>query len=426
MGLTGGIGAGKSTVAKELVELGAVLVDADVIAREIVAPGSEGLAELVDAFGDDILLPDGSLDRPALAEKAFATDEARGVLNAITHPRVGRRTAELVEAAASDAILVQDIPLLVEGSMAPAFHLVAVVHAGEEERLRRLVELRGMPESDAMARIRAQATEEQRREVADVWLDNTGAPDAVVETVRQLWEQRLEPFERNLRTRTAVHADPVLVPAQSGWDQQAKRLVARLALASGGHAMRIDHVGSTAVAGLDAVDMLDLQVTVADLSAADALAEPLAAAGFPRIEQIDHDLPKPSYGAGGETDPAVWSMRLHGSADRGALPVWLCESMGGPGSSSPCSCATGCGPMRRQFRSTQKSSVQLLGRRPTRPIRCALRRCTARSRRRGSTGPIAGLGRGQSPAVGHSDCTSALVGGAEGRRGIPRSDIPFM
>jgi dephospho-CoA kinase len=317
MGLTGGIGAGKSTVAKELVELGAVLVDADVIAREIVAPGSEGLAELVDAFGDDILLPDGSLDRPALAEKAFATDEARGVLNAITHPRVGRRTAELVEAAASDAILVQDIPLLVEGSMAPAFHLVAVVHAGEEERLRRLVELRGMPESDAMARIRAQATEEQRREVADVWLDNTGAPDAVVETVRQLWEQRLEPFERNLRTRTAVHADPVLVPAQSGWDQQAKRLVARLALASGGHAMRIDHVGSTAVAGLDAVDMLDLQVTVADLSAADALAEPLAAAGFPRIEQIDHDLPKPSYGAGGETDPAVWSMRLHGSADPG-------------------------------------------------------------------------------------------------------------
>ncbi|WP_199233352.1 dephospho-CoA kinase [Rhodococcus sp. SMB37] len=317
MGLTGGIGAGKSTVAKELVELGAVLVDADVIAREIVAPGSEGLAELVGAFGDDILHPDGSLNRPVLAEKAFVTDEARGVLNAITHPRVGRRTAELVEAAADDAILVQDIPLLVEGSMAPAFHLVAVVHAGEEERLRRLVELRGMPESDAKARIRAQATEEQRREVADVWLDNTGEPVAVVEAVRQLWEQRLVPFEQNIRTRTAVHADPVLGPAQPRWDEQAQRLVARLALACGGHAVRIDHVGSTAVPGLDAVDMLDLQVTVSDLAAADALLEPLAAAGFPRIEQVDHDIPKPSYGVGGETDPAVWSMRLHGSADPG-------------------------------------------------------------------------------------------------------------
>ena len=317
MGLTGGIGAGKSTAARELVALGAVLVDADVIARKIVAPGSEGLEELVDAFGDEILLPDGSLNRPVLAEKAFATDEARAVLNAITHPRVGRRTAELVEEAADDAIVVQDIPLLVEGSMAPAFHLVAVVHAGEEERLRRLVALRGMPESDAKARIRAQATEEQRREVADVWLDNTGEPGAVVEAVRQLWEQRLVPFEENLRTRTAVHAEPVLGPAQARWEQQARRLVARLALACGGLAVRIDHVGSTAVPELDAVDMLDLQVTVADLADADALLEPLAAAGFPRIEQIDHDIPKPSYSASGETDPAVWSMRLHGSADPG-------------------------------------------------------------------------------------------------------------
>lgn len=317
MGLTGGIGAGKSTVARELVALGAVLVDADVIAREIVAPGSEGLEELVDAFGDEILLPDGSLNRPVLAEKAFVTDEARAVLNAITHPRVGRRTVELVEEAADDAIVVQDIPLLVEGSMAPSFHLVAVVHAGEQERLRRLVTLRGMPESDAKARIRAQATEEQRREVADIWLDNTGEPDAVVEVVRQLWEQRLVPFEENLRTRTAVSAEPVLEPAQARWEPEARRLVARLALACGGLAVRIDHVGSTAVPELDAVDMLDLQVTVADLADTDALLEPLAAAGFPRIEQIDHDTPKPSYSASGETDPAVWSMRLHGSADPG-------------------------------------------------------------------------------------------------------------
>ncbi|WP_226436772.1 dephospho-CoA kinase [Rhodococcus yananensis] len=317
MGLTGGIGAGKSTVAKELVALGAVLVDADVIAREIVEPGTEGLAELVDAFGEEILRGDGSLDRPALAAKAFASDEARAVLNAITHPRVGRRTAELVDSAADDAILVQDIPLLVEGGMAPAFHLVAVVHAGEEERLRRLVEQRGMPENDARARIAAQATERQRREVADVWLDNTGEPDAIVDRVRALWHDRLVPFERNIRTRVAVDAAPVLVPPREHWDAQAARLIARLALACGGRAVRIDHVGSTAVPGLEAVDAVDIQITVRDIDDADALAEPLAAAGFPRIEGVTHEEPKPSYGAGGETDPAVWSMRLHGSADPG-------------------------------------------------------------------------------------------------------------
>lgn len=317
MGLTGGIGAGKSTVAKELVELGAVIVDSDVVAREIVAPGSDGLAELVDAFGEDILHADGTLDRPALAAKAFASDDARAVLNAITHPRVGRRTAELVASAPGDAVVVQDIPLLVEGGMAPAFHLVAVVHADESERVRRLVELRGMPEADARARIAAQATEEQRREVADVWLDNTGDQRVLVEQVRRLWNERLMPFEENLRTGVAVEAEPVLVPAREEWHRQAQRLIARLALAAGGAAKRIDHIGSTAVPGLAAVDVLDLQITVGDLAAADALAPALAAAGFPRIDDVVTDEPKPSYGAGGETDPAVWEMRLHGSADPG-------------------------------------------------------------------------------------------------------------
>ncbi|MEU5844283.1 dephospho-CoA kinase [Rhodococcus sp. NPDC047139] len=317
MGLTGGIGAGKSTVAKELVELGAVIVDSDVVAREIVAPGSDGLAELVDAFGEDILQADGTLDRPALAAKAFASDDARAALNAITHPRVGRRTAELVAAAPEDAVVVQDIPLLVEGGMAPAFHLVAVVHADESERIRRLVELRGMPEADARARIAAQATEEQRREVADVWLDNTGDQQALVEQVRSLWTERLLPFEENLRTGVAVEPEPVVVPPRDDWHRQAQRLIARLALAAGGAAKRIDHVGSTAVPGLAAVDVIDLQITVADLAAADALVPALTAAGFPRIAEVVTDEPKPSYGAGGETDPGVWEMRLHGSADPG-------------------------------------------------------------------------------------------------------------
>lgn len=317
MGLTGGIGAGKSTAAKELVELGAVLIDADAIAREVVEPGTEGLAELVDAFGEDILGPDGALDRPALAAKAFASDDARAVLNAITHPRVGQRTAELLEQAPADSVVIQDIPLLVEGGMAPIFHLVAVVHADETERLRRLVEFRGMPEADARARIAAQATEEQRREVADIWLDNTGDPQDLIDRIRRLWSERLVPFEKNLRNGTAVAVDPVPVPARDDWPRQAKRLVARLAVAAGGAAVRIDHVGSTAVPSLDSVDVIDLQITVADRAAFDTLAPALAAAGFPAIADVTADEPKPSYGAGGETDPGVWEMRLYGSADPG-------------------------------------------------------------------------------------------------------------
>ena len=317
LGLTGGIGAGKSTVSKELVALGAVLVDADAIAREIVEPGSEGLAELVDAFGDDILSPDGSLNRPALAAKAFASDEARAVLNAITHPRVGQRTAELVASAPADGIVVQDIPLLVEGGMAAVFNLVAIVHTDEDERIRRLVELRGMPEADARARIAAQARDDERRAVADVWLDNNGDEAALVQAVRSLWTERLVPFERNLRTRTPVRVGPALIPAREDWPQQAQRLIARLAVVAGGAAVRIDHIGSTAVPGLEAVDVVDLQITVPDLAAADGLAEPLAAAGFPRIANVEDEDPKPAYGAGGETDPAVWEMRLHGGADPG-------------------------------------------------------------------------------------------------------------
>lgn len=331
LGLTGGIGAGKSTVSHELVALGAVLVDADTIAREVVAPGTEGLAELAAAFGDDILLPDGSLNRPALAAKAFASDEARAVLNAITHPRVGARTAELVAAAPADAIVVQDIPLLVEGGMAPAFHLVAVVHTDAGERLRRLVELRAMPEGDARARIAAQATDEQRRAAADVWLDNNGDRDALAAAVRALWTERLVPFEANLRSRTPVQPAPVLRDPNTDWHRQAQRLIGRLALAAGGGAVRIDHIGSTAVPGLAAVDVLDLQITVPDLAAADALEDPLAGAGFPRIAHVDHDDPRPSYGAGGETDPAVWGARLHGSADPGRPAYVHLRVQGWPG-----------------------------------------------------------------------------------------------
>src|SRR3984893_411903 len=191
IGLTGGIGAGKSTVSATFAECGGIIVDGDVIAREVVQPGTEGLASLVEAFGEDILLPDGSLDRPALAAKAFRDDEARKKLNGIVHPLVGKRRSEIIAAVAEDAVVVEDIPLLVESGMAPLFPLVVVVHADVEVRVRRLVDQRGMTEEDARARIAAQADDEQRRAVADVWLDNSGSPEELVERARERWNQRI-------------------------------------------------------------------------------------------------------------------------------------------------------------------------------------------------------------------------------------------
>ncbi|MGW0639395.1 dephospho-CoA kinase [Nocardia salmonicida] len=316
IGLTGGMGAGKSTVARTLVELGAVLIDSDAIAREVVAPGTPGLAALVEEFGERILSPDGSLDRPALAAVAFADDVSRGKLNAITHPLVGARTAELIGDAAADAIVVQDIPLLVENGLAPLMQLVVVVGAEEQTRLRRLVEHRGVAEADARVRIAAQATDEQRRAVADVWLDNNGAPEVVEEQVRELWTRRLVPFERNQREGVRARADYRLV-TDPEWDVQARRIIARLHLACGASAVRIDHVGSTAVHGLPAKDIIDIQVTVADMATAESLTDALTAGGFPLATRVTHDNPKPSEGDPDGTDLARWGKRLHGNADPG-------------------------------------------------------------------------------------------------------------
>ncbi|MEV6364600.1 dephospho-CoA kinase [Nocardia asteroides] len=315
IGLTGGMGAGKSTVARTLVDLGAVLIDSDAIAREVVAPGTPGLAALVEAFGPDILAADGSLDRPALAAVAFADDVSRGKLNAITHPLVGARTAELIGAAPADAIVVQDIPLLVENGLAPLMQLVLVVGAEVETRLRRLVEHRGVAEADARTRIAAQATDEQRHAVADVWLDNNGAPEVVEAQVRALWEQRLVPFERNQREGVRSRADYRLVPADPEWPAQARRIIARLHLLCGASAVRIDHVGSTAVPGLAAKDVIDIQVTVADMTTAESLADALAGAGFPLAAGVTHDNPKPTPGDPAGTDLSRWGKRLHGNAD---------------------------------------------------------------------------------------------------------------
>ncbi|MEJ3655322.1 dephospho-CoA kinase [Actinomycetes bacterium KLBMP 9759] len=311
VGLTGGIGSGKSTVARRLVELGALLVDSDVLAREVVAVGTDGLAEIAATFGERVLGPDGALDRPALAAVAFADSESRQRLNAIIHPRVRQRSEELIAAAPADAVVLQDIPLLVENRMAPLFPIVLVVHAGEEERVRRLVEQRGMPEADARARIAAQAGDAERKAAADVWLENTTTPGELLATVEELWAKRLVPFEENLRLRRPVTGGaPVLADADPEWATTGARIAARVAVAAGSLGRGVAHTGSTAVPGLPAKDVIDLQLGVASLADADAVRDALQDAGFPWRADITYDNPKPP-------GSPVWPKRFHNSADPG-------------------------------------------------------------------------------------------------------------
>jgi dephospho-CoA kinase len=192
IGLTGGIGSGKSTVSALLAARGAVIVDADLIAREVVQPGTPGLAAVVEAFGPDVLAADGALDRAALAAVVFADPEARSRLDGIVHPLVRARARELTAAAPQDAVLVNDVPLLVETGQAASYDLVLVVEADAATRISRLVR-RGLTAEDARARIAAQATDEQRRAVADVVLDNSGTPEQLAEQVDRFWTERVGP-----------------------------------------------------------------------------------------------------------------------------------------------------------------------------------------------------------------------------------------
>jgi dephospho-CoA kinase len=286
VGLTGGIGAGKSTVSRRLAELGAVVVDADLLARRVVEPGTEGLAEIAAAFGPGVLTTDGALDRAALGRLVFADEAARARLNAITHPRIAALTAAAFAAAPADAVVVHDVALLVENRLASNYQLVLVVTAPADERARRLILDRGMTEAEARARMAAQADDEQRAAVADVLLDNAGNRDAVLDAVRQLWHERLVPFEANVRARRAAPRAEraVLADPDPTWPEQARRAMARVRRVAGSRALRVDHIGSTSVPGLIAKDVLDLQVVVADLDAAVRLAEDLLDAGLVRQE----------------------------------------------------------------------------------------------------------------------------------------------
>ena len=188
IGLTGGVGAGKSAVAKLLAERGAVIIDADALAREVVEPGTAGLAAVAEAFGADVLAADGSLDRPKLAATVFADPDARARLNGILHPLIRRRSDELAAEAPPGSVVIADTPLLIETGQADRFDTIIVVEAPHELRLERL-ERRGLPRDQALARMQAQASDEERRAAADELIVNDGTLEDLRAGVDALWER---------------------------------------------------------------------------------------------------------------------------------------------------------------------------------------------------------------------------------------------
>ena len=326
LGLSGGIGSGKSTVSRRLTELGARVIDADILAREVVEPGSAGLAAIEQEFGSEVLLPEGGLNRPALGAIVFADETARRRLEAITHPLIAARTADLRAAAPDGSIVVHDMPLLVEKQLMPDYHLVVIVDTDAEVRVERLVRDRGMREQDARARIAAQATDDERHAAADVLLANHGQVHQLAQQVDALWRERLAPYNDNLLHDRGVRR-PSLVHIEDPdptWPATAARSIARLRrqLDLSGLGERVDgveHIGSTSVPGLAAKDVIDLQLAVDDLALIDdpRFRAALRSAGFvaPRWSQdtVHPWAPDPEdwgkgYALG--ADPAVVS-HLH-------------------------------------------------------------------------------------------------------------------
>ena len=189
VGLTGGIAAGKSEVSRRLAAHGAVIIDADAVAREVVAPGTQGLAQVVAVFGPSVLRPDGSLDRPRLGEIVFSDADLRAKLNAIVHPLVSGRMLQLEQAAPPGAVVVHAVPLLAENGLASLYDLVVVVDVPAEVQLDRLVRLRGMPPDQARARLDAQASRADRLSIADFVIDNSGPLAGLDHQVGTLWAE---------------------------------------------------------------------------------------------------------------------------------------------------------------------------------------------------------------------------------------------
>jgi len=189
VGLTGGIGAGKSEVSKSLAAQGAVVIDADLIAREVVAPDTDGLAAVIAAFGPDVLGPDGTLDRVRLGDIVFADQQKLAILNSIVHPRVGARMRELEDGAGPGSVVVHDVPLIAENGLASSYDLVVVGDVPPRTQVDRLIRLRGMSREQAQARIAAQASREQRLAIADIVVDNSGSLAELDRQAGELWSE---------------------------------------------------------------------------------------------------------------------------------------------------------------------------------------------------------------------------------------------
>lgn len=190
--LTGGIASGKSTIARRLAEHGAVIVDADQIVRDVQAPGSSVLVRIAETFGDDVISPDGSLDRAALGAKVFGDAALLAQLNAIVHPAVREESQRRFDAALgtdADAVVVYDVPLLVEARVDDPWDLIVVAHAPADVRRERLVELRGMSERAAQERIDAQVSDDRRLAIADVVIDTSGTVESTIEQADALWQR---------------------------------------------------------------------------------------------------------------------------------------------------------------------------------------------------------------------------------------------
>ena len=328
VGLTGGIASGKSTVAGWLRDLGAEIIDADVLARQALAAHSPGLSAVGQRFGSHLIDGDGNLDRAGLAAVIFGDDQARADLEAIVHPAVERGFAARVAAAPSDAIVVYDVPLLVENSLASRYHLVAVTQAPRDMRIERAMQ-RGMTRAEVEARMNSQASDDERRKVADLVISTARSPHEVQTELEHVWHERLVPYEANLRSERRAERSLAALrmdDPRDPWAPAASRILQRL-LTAGGHLIAdAAHIGSTSVPGLVAKDVLDLQIGVRNLDNADALAPLLASAGFPQVLRRAHDTPKPWA-----PDPGMWTKSFHANADPGRAANLHVRVTGSPG-----------------------------------------------------------------------------------------------
>jgi dephospho-CoA kinase len=323
VGVTGGIGSGKSALSSLLAQLGAHVIDADQLARDVVAPGTVGLAQVIERFGPGLLV-DGRLDRAALAEIVFSDPHALADLEAITHPKIRARFEELATQLGDDAIVVHEVPLLAERGLGAQYQCVIGVESSEDLRRERLI-ARGMALDEIVRRQARQFEDEQRRPHCDVIVENSGDLNALKVEVDRLWHTRLKPFELNVRQSRAAERSDVLslVEHRPEWKEIATRVIARLSAQLGG-SYTFEHIGSTSVPGLIAKEVIDIQVAVPSLDTVDDAG--FLRAGFAPHPTIVGDEPRPS-----DPNPANWAKRYFQSCDPGAAINIHVRVAGSPG-----------------------------------------------------------------------------------------------